>query len=228
MRKRIIDPLSMFKHLLRLFSMKVLSFDIGIKNFAQYIETYNDDELLKCDAVSKVMNVGVCNHISVHDLVAEYDVPDKEFTTDSRKAIISHLDSFEAMFRDVDTVLIEQQYFNTYSFGKKKKGGEANVKAIKIAEDVLMWFLIKFPSKKIIVFPSVNKTQLLGAPLKLTKPQRKKWSTDTAMAVFQNRGDISTVEFLKREKKVRKQKLDDMCDAMMQCQAYKYKILFEP
>jgi hypothetical protein len=59
----------------------------------------------------------------------------------------------------------------------------------------------------------------------MTKPQRKKWAVEYMMGIFRSRGDETRLEFLKTTKKIRKQKLDDMCDAALQCQAYKIKML---
>jgi hypothetical protein len=232
----------------------ILSIDIGLKNFAQYVETVNESDLEKFrqsyleipvskrfasddrvqDVVRNICLTGKCSHISVHDIMFETcnDITTSTmFTIDTRRAIIEHLESQRQLFENVDIVVIEQQFFKTYSFGKKGKpigvkgGGEANVKAIKIAEDVVMWFLMRYPFKEIVMFPSTDKTAMLGAPKGLTKPQRKKWSTEYCTQLFEKRGDDYILDTFKRKKKLQKQKLDDMCDAMLQCQAFKFKFL---
>jgi hypothetical protein len=187
----------------------ILSFDIGLRNFAYYIE--KEDGNIKMDVV---------------DILSLEDVDGDEYTIQLRKKVIETLDGViqENPVKDIlqTTVLIEQQYFNTYSFGKKtKKGTEANIKAIKVAETVTTYFLIKLNGCNVVHVPSSLKTKALGAPAKLTKPQRKKWAIEKAMELLSSRGDTATLDFLTRMKKVRKQKLDDVCDAMLQCEAWK-------
>lgn len=138
----------------------------------------------------------------------------------TRKNLAEYLQSIHDVFEDVDIVRIEQQYFNTFSRGKKKAG--ANMNAIKLAEDVMFWFLLNFPEKDIDYFGSQYKTQVLGAPEKLTKPQRKKWSVGIATQIFTMRGDEEALDGYKRKKGV-KTKNDDKSDTVIMCQAFKYR-----
>lgn len=235
-------------------SRKILSIDIGLKNFAQYIETISSDDMTAFkniytsipvskrtkdnsdikDIICEMALKGKREHISVHNILKDdEEAQDKYFDISIRKKIIEHLDSQREVFHDVDTVVIEQQYFKTFSYGKRGKpvnvkgGGEANIRAIKISEIVISWFLIHFPLKEVIVFPSSDKTETFGAPKNLTKPQRKKWSIEFCTSLFEKREDDYVLDLFKRTKKICKQKLDDMCDAMLQCQAFKYRYLIQ-
>lgn len=228
------------------------SIDIGLKNFAQCVEKV---DLNKINAIEKkysslpkhlqkrvigntapeieeilqetflsgeLVDCGVYNLNSV-----ETEENSKLFEIQNRMLVFKHLDTFRGLWQKCDIVLIEQQYFSSMpsKFGKGKTGGtEANIRAIKIAECVLSWFLIRFPFKEITFFGSQYKTQLLGAPNSLTKPQRKKWSVEKATKILQDRNDTHTLEKMKISKKS-KQKQDDVCDTIIQLQAYKFRCL---
>lgn len=231
----------------------VASFDIGIKNFAQYVEEISDESVEKLKQLSKKYHETVPSALKkrvktiltpeIHEILEElflcgeriemgvYDLSngdeDHDFDIDTRRTIFTHLLKFKEIWDKCDMFMIEQQYFNMTTFGpsgaKKTKGGDANVRAIKIAENVASWFLINYPEKKLIFFGSQYKTQTLGAEDGMTKPQRKKWSVEKAIDIFTKRKDEYALDFMKRSKKIAKQKQDDMCDAMIQFQAYKFK-----
>jgi hypothetical protein len=239
-------------------SYTIASFDIGVKNFAQYVETTDLqklDELSKkyhstipaalrkrvktiltpeiSDILEEMFLIGERKEMGVYDLTRDVspgetdDGGDQAYDMESRRNIFKHLESYRATWDTCDMFMIEQQYFNMTTFGprgaKKTKGGDANVKAIKIAETVASWFLITYPTKKVIFFGSQYKTQSLGAEDGLTKPQRKKWSVDKAVDILTKRGDEYALDFMKRSKKISKQKQDDVCDTLIQCQAYKFR-----
>jgi hypothetical protein len=241
----------------------IASFDIGVKNFAQYVE---ETDLEKLEILSKKYHekipsalkkrvktiltpdisaileemflIGERKEMGVYDLTR--DVPsgmvgeessneggDQNYDMESRRNIFKHLEKYRVLWDICDMFMIEQQYFNMTTFGpkgaKKTKGGDANVKAIKIAETVASWFLIMYPTKKVIFFGSQYKTQSLGAEDGLTKPQRKKWSVEKAVDILTKRQDEYALDFMKRSKKISKQKQDDVCDTLIQCQAYKFR-----
>lgn len=233
----------------------IASFDIGVKNFAQYVETTDLKKLeelsqkyhstipaalrkrvktILTPEISAILEemflIGERKEMGVYDLTRDApgdDDGDQAYDMDSRRNIFKHLESHRATWDTCDMFMIEQQYFNMTTFGpkgaKKTKGGDANVKAIKIAETVASWFLIMYPTKKVIFFGSQYKTQSLGAEDGLTKPQRKKWSVDKAVDILTKRNDEYALDFMKRSKKISKQKQDDVCDTLIQCQAYKFR-----
>jgi hypothetical protein len=88
------------------------------------------------------------------------------------------------------------------------------------------YFLIKFNSfKSIILYPSRNKTRVLGAALstiskqnklvKTTKYNRKVWSVKTITNLLENRNDQQSLQFLQSERKK-----DDLCDTVSQLLSY--------
>ena len=98
----------------------------------------------------------------------------------------------------------------------------ANVDAIKIGEMVMTWFLINYSDREIMSFGAQFKTQMLGAPGSLTKHQRKKWAIEKAKEIFEQRGDEEALEMMTKGKKAG-QKQDDVADACVQCQAFKFR-----
>lgn len=262
-------------------TIRIASFDIGKKNFAQYVEDvslgvinsqkkfYNDLPVKNRRRVKGQMNTDVENilkalyedgkriHIGVFDF--RDDKESLKLDMPTRKNILKHLVSFKWLWDTCDAFVIEQQYFHAYSPGKKTRGTEANVDAIKIGEAVLFWFLHEYPFKSVQYIGSQLKTQILGAPYKMNKAQRKKWAEEKAREIYEMRNDADALElyalqeriFRKRltnEEKIQeyidsfngqgedvkylanklvreRQKLDDVADACIQCQAYKYRYL---
>jgi hypothetical protein len=156
------------------------------------------------------------------------DIADEEDTKSchtlsiqTRRNLYDHLQSLMWLWDDTDIILIEQQYFNTFSFGrksKKVKGGEANIFAIKLAECTASWFMINYPDKEVEFFTAQFKTQMLGAPDGLTKPQRKKWAIQKTISLLELRGDEEGLNYIKS---IRKK--DDVSDACLIVQAYKFR-----
>jgi hypothetical protein len=226
----------------------IASFDVGRKNFAQYVEKvpvkkirqlrseyaslpYQERRrvkgyMSKCmeKILNDVTNCGERLEMGVYDLCTTSD-PDPPYDMGTRWSLVRHLESFRHIWDQCDVFLIEQQYFSTFTpKGRKQKGTEANVKAIKVGEGVLMWFMIHYPDREVLYFGSQFKTQILGAPASLTKSQRKSWSIKKAKEIFEKRGDADALEQFRKTKKSG-QKLDDVSDALTQCQAYKFRCL---
>jgi len=117
------------------------------------------------------------------------------------------LDSKKEYFDKCSTIIIEQQM----SFGTR-----VNTMAIKIAQHTYSYFLFRYGNtKKIVEFPSYNKTQILGAPAGLEKPKRKKWATEKADEIWTLRGDMETVSYVGSTKKK-----DDMSDCLLHVLSY--------
>jgi len=226
----------------------IASFDIGTKNFAHYIEEFDEQILINIrdrynllprseqrrikgpvsERVNELINECCKSGKQLSIGVSDISLDETGISNEIRKSLFNYLLKLKEKLDTVDIFLIEQQYFNTYSggvggAGRKKPGGEANVTAIKLAECLLTWLLLMYPEKEIIVFSSMYKTHILGAPEDLTKPQRKKWTVDRFTTVLEEKNDAYTLDEFKRYKKLKKQKIDDMADAALQCQSYKYK-----
>jgi len=117
------------------------------------------------------------------------------------------LDNHKEYFDKCSTIIIEQQM----SFGRS-----INTMAIKIAQHTYSYFLFRYGnSKKIVEFPSYNKTQILGAPAGLDKPKRKKWAIEKANEIWTLRGDMDTIDMITKKKKK-----DDMSDCLLHVLSY--------
>lgn len=117
------------------------------------------------------------------------------------------LDSYRPYLDQCSTIVIEQQM----SYGSK-----INTMAIKIAQHTYSYFLFRYgQSKQIVEFPSYNKTQILGAPAGLEKPQRKKWAIVKADEIWTMRGDMDASEYVGS-----KRKKDDMSDCLLHVLSY--------
>lgn len=210
---------------------RIASFDIGRKNFAQYIEDIDMNELeslsnvyFNLDKPLRRRTKGPMNsHISEilkkcykcgqRVSIGVYDISDPDsdrYSIFARDKLIEHLENFKDVWNTCDQFIIELQYFATYTGKGKKSGSEANVDAIKISEGVFMWFKINYPDKLIDFFPSTNKTQILGAPNSLSKPHRKRWVEEKSRNIFELRNDNDMLElFYFKDKIFRKRMKTD-------------------
>lgn len=124
------------------------------------------------------------------------------------------LDSYRPYLDQCSTIIIEQQM----SFGSR-----INTMAIKIAQHAYSYFLFRYGnSKQIVEFPSYNKTQILGAPAGLEKPQRKKWAVAKADEIWTLRGDMEASGYVGGKKKK-----DDMSDCLLHVLSYIISTRFE-
>lgn len=103
-----------------------------------------------------------------------------------------------------DIILIEQQL-------------KCNKMAPRIQQHVQSWFYLKYRDRKIVeAFSSTHKTQVLKAPKKMTKPERKKWAVEKARQILTQRGDSLGLQTLSETKKA-----DDLGDTLLMIQAWK-------
>lgn len=123
--------------------------------------------------------------------------------------ITEYLDSYKEYFDKCSYIVVEQQM----SFGKKK-----NTLCVKIAQHILSYFIINYHTFKVIVeYPSYNKTQVLNAPRKMNKPERKKWAVMKALSILDKRGDKETFKHIEKSKKK-----DDLSDTIVMTQSFIY------
>lgn len=207
--------------------MKVASFDIGSKNFAFCISSFDEIKLGAMDVpVQRYKANGNPTDKFQHTLNEVYkngevlnfmnldltkDVPPSRLKSYLDPMIfrnmIKYLDHYKIFFDEVDVVIIEQQM----SFGRK-----LNIKAVKIGQACMTYFMMRHPNIEVIEYPAYHKTKILGAPKKLTKPQRKSWSVEECKQIFQLREDFENLEFLKSSKK-----RDDLADCNTQLESFK-------
>lgn len=206
----------------------VASFDIGKKNFAFCIEEfsitdlegienihrnerYHKDGTLKvpfAKIVHRVCSTGKIIMLEHFDLTENTKL-EKSLDPMVLMNLTVFLDQYKEYWEQCTTFLIEQQM----GFGRKQ-----NTMALKIGQHCFSYFLFHFAMfKQVVEFPSYYKTQILGAPKKSTKHQRKMWSVEEAMRILLDREDNDTLKKITDRKK-----RDDVCDTITQLQAFKY------
>lgn len=184
------------------------SFDIGKKNFAFCIEEVEVNLLYKPpDSLATVYQNGRVILLENKNLTANCH---KNTTLETQHFInMTHvLDQYKAYWNQCTTFLIEQQM----SFGSKR-----NTMALKLGQHCFSYFVFHFANfKTTIDYPAYNKTQLLGAPKKMNKYQRKKWAIDQAMKILLDRNDVEMLDKL-----MKSSKKDDMADCILMINSYK-------
>ena len=218
--------------------MKGISIDIGVHNFGLYIEEFNPDDfknlksplnsrydkngestqIFKKEVVDVVYKSGKKILIDLVDL-SEYKGVD--FRISTFITLSNFLQSRSSYFDDCHFVIIEQQL-------------KTNPMAQRLEQHCVSWFTFNYSdTKDIIIFPSKNKTRVIGAPkkvvkgdklIKMTKPQRKKWSCDEALKLLSMRDDLVTMKYIFSD---HKSKSDDLSDIIIQFQAFKIKCFID-
>lgn len=208
--------------------IRIASFDIGKKNFAfcvEKMEKHKFDHISKISPSQRYLKEGtpspvfqpilkeVCNNgkIELLDNVDLTKGASSKVVADTVLFInMTHLlDQYKNKWNECDVFIIEQQM----SFGKNKN----NIAALKLAQHCMSYFLIHHESKTIINFPAYHKTKVLGAPKKLSKTERKKWSVEKAIEILMDREDHDAIRIIASKKKK-----DDMSDVITQLNAFKY------
>ncbi len=230
-------------------TLRIASIDIGRKNFAHYVEDVCLDgphgifalekrykALPKAmrrrvkgplqgemkDIISRVCETGTTVHYGVVDL--REDPENKKLDVPTRYNLFKYLYSLRHIWETCDAVLIEQQYFSTFTpKGRRGKKTEANVDAIKLAEVCWSFFALVCPPHELLFYGSTNKTQIMGAPQGLTAYRRKRWSVIKMKEILEQRRETAVLTALETLKKSRKQKLDDIADCLVQAQAFKFQ-----
>lgn len=140
------------------------------------------------------------------------------------------LDNYINYWNQCSAFIIEQQM---------NFRGKSNSMAVKLGQHCFSYFAVNYKRfKSIIEFPSYHKTNVLGAERTLTvtktgkrrwktmgDKERKKWAIVKAKEILELRGDhyhLDMFEKKKRKKGVRRDKLDDIADTIVQLQAFKY------
>lgn len=236
--------------------IRTCSFDVGRKNLAFYTEDILIDDIKKLnkkftslrkepfyskekfnkniyDFTENIFSCGkrVDGGMGVFDIRhnANEDILDYE----TRKNLIKLLNYYTFLWKTCDIIVIEKQFVsrNISKYG-------INMKAIKISECILFWFLEHYSDYiQIFIFESKYKTELLGAPkfveknnkktgkkriVKMTKYDRKKWSVEKGKDIMKKRDDEECLIMMRGYKNT-KQKLDDVCDCVVQLQAFYFK-----
>lgn len=213
----------------------VASFDIGKKNFAFCIEEFESDRLKKLVNVRKVDRFEKTGAISpdfaslLDSILLKGEIllhKNLDLTSDTTKGkyldtqvfynMITELDKYKELFDRCDTIIIEQQM----SFKKAQ-----NTMAIKLGQHCFSYFTLRYPltrvgnivfdcRKEIIEFPAYYKTQIIGAPKGMSKPERKKWAVEKTRDIFKLRGCEDYFDGIKKK--------DDLADTFLQLQSFKF------
>jgi hypothetical protein len=206
--------------------MIIVSFDIGLRTCSMACEEYPNEDTLErpkvCylartleatddmkEYVKKVGEQGRVLHLEKRDL------GDKKafFADHAFRNLYAWCKEMHEHLSRADVVLIEQQM-------------KCNNIALALMHHLQAYLLITYENKKVKLYPSKNKTRVLGAPLKVvedakvvkvTKYQRKKWSTMCAEDMLKRRKDDVWYKYIFEKNKSKK---DDLSDGLMQTLSY--------
>jgi hypothetical protein len=216
--------------------ISILSIDIGLKNLSLCKEYYdiekaksipkiNKNERYTKDWISTEKYNSYINEVFKCGALKLLDKTDltkggcgKYIDT---KILLNCMDYFDSLnkkgyFDDIDIILIEKQL-------------KSNPNAQIIEAHIHNYFLMLFrDSIEVILYPSKNKTRVLGMQLKKLDPEtnkmkkvkkydRKKWATEQAHRLLELRGDVQAVEYIFKKNKSKK---DDLSDVIVQCLSY--------
>ena len=223
--------------------MKIISFDIGLKTCSVAIEEYPDPSLnndwdeykLPNNPNVKYLKGGECTtefgaYIDAVGAIGKIlwlekrELGDKKafFAYAAYKNLYRWCEDLSEHLSTADIILIEQQM-------------KCNNIALALMYHLQAYLLIHFPELRVVLYPSKNKTRVLGAPLKVvndlgklskvTKYQRKKWSTECAEKLLKARieSDVSQATWYDYIFKLNKSKKDDLSDVLMQSLSYVIK-----
>ena len=223
-------------------NVRIASFDMGRRNFAVYVEDVPHAFLKKARLAARKLSSSVRHSVKrrledfpqLHEQISEvclsgtrvhlavYDIQDDSeegFGMKTRRRLVEVLDSLGAVLATCDIAVLEQQYVNGLDrrTRKGKAGGTANFPALKVGEAVATWLTIRVPWVEAFFFGASFKTQILGAPPEMTKPERKRWAVERARKLMEERGDAVGRKTLQRSK------ADDLADTILMAAAFKWK-----
>ena len=207
---------------------RLLSFDIGAKNFAFYIEQFKLSDLKELEIPKVKMIKGKCSEEykkflekvfknGERIILEVFDLRGKdEFLYDQDVLVNMYdvLDDYSELFDTCNGVIIEQQM---QFFGR---GNSArNIIAVKLAQHCHSYFIHKYRETiPVAEFPAFHKTQVLAAPLNLNKYHRKKWAVVQAKDILKMRKDEEGYRIISI---IHGDKADDVSDVIVQAQAFK-------
>lgn len=216
--------------------ISILSIDIGLKNLSLCKEYYDMELARKITKISKkerYTNDWICtekylNYMNEVFKCGGLKMMDKTDLTKGGSGkfidnkillnLVDYLDSLnkKGYFEDVDKILIEKQM-------------KTNPNAQIIEAHIHNYFLMLYrDTKEVILYPSKNKTRILGMQLKkidekskklrkIKKYERKKWSCEQAERLLTLRKDENALEYIFKKNKSKK---DDLSDILIQCLSY--------
>jgi hypothetical protein len=209
---------------------RIVSFDIGLKTCSVAVEDYtlsstaltppvaNKRYLATLEATSEmkdfVKGVGCCGRVV---WLEKRELGNKKdfFANVAFQRLYSWVKELHPHLETADVVLIEQQM-------------RINNIAMALMHHLHACLLMTYTNKRVMLYASKNKTRVLGAPLKaldegkkkmikVTKYDRKKWSTDQADRLLKDRKDDRWHTYIFKDNKSKK---DDLSDVLMQTLSY--------
>ena len=218
---------------------RVISFDIGTKNFAYSISEFDLLELnrLRTEYLQLPKNFqrksnGIMNeHVLkiMREMFSKGNLIKTEcinlrsddynhLNNETRVNLRQYLDDREEDIYLCDYVLIEQQFSQISGKGKRFKA-QTNYDALKFSECVNMYFVVNYPKMEIITCPAKNKTMIF-TDKKMVERERKDYADEKVYEILSLRNDSRAEMFLKKRGK---KKTNDMADTIIQLEAWKYK-----
>jgi hypothetical protein len=218
--------------------MRGLSIDIGVHNMAFYIEEFDIDEMKKlaCPKILRYTDNGepttrwkeILKKVYkngkkiFHDLVDLSDEKGVKFDVQIFINLSNYLENHIDQIDQCDFIIIEQQL-------------KRNPMAQRLEQHCVSWLTFMYlDTKEIVIFPSKHKTQVLGAPKKvtdskgklkkMTKHQRKKWACEIACEILNLRDDLESLHFVFSTNSKKK---DDLSDIILQLNAFKIKCFID-
>lgn len=182
--------------------MRVCAFDLGVKNFAVAIESFDRTKLN--GQQDDVYMEGKIEFVDKQELSA---AKGGKITTKVLKTLNDYIKTLLPQLQTCDVILIEKQF---------KCRGVQNAACIHLEHHlngILMWAL-SHTKTKIEVYASRHKTKAFESQ-KMTKIERKKWTVEETTKLLLSREDYDTLDIFNKKKK------DDMADVIMMIQAYK-------
>lgn len=207
--------------------MFIASIDIGSKNFCIYVEETNMEELKELahneikynmDGTPTLESQNILNKSYANGKTIFHENYNLTFNGKANNLEIllnmyECLENINDILKKCHVVLIEKQM-------------NKNIKAIKLGQHCLSYFLFKFKNEKeIIEFPAYHKTQVLGAIKTqakngkwntLKQTERKKWVVGKTYDILSSRNEIGYIDRIKSTKK-----RDDLADTLCTCQSFK-------
>ena len=208
----------------------IISIDVGLKTLSLCIESYNKDKLNSLEPPSSqyivssgestddfknyILDVYKCGSLLCIEKVCLGERRDY-FSGKAFQNLYTWLYSLKDKFDTCKLVLIEAQMKNNHV-------------ATALMHHINAWFSIIYKGElPVILYPSKNKTRILGMPLNMeqkdgyvcraTYTQRKKWSVQQIETILKERNDLINYNYIFKENKSKK---DDLSDTMLQCLSY--------
>lgn len=188
--------------------MRILSIDVGTRNCAFYIEDFNEVSLEKIKKLKRgesqldqLYKTGKRVYWKVVDFEKDLKAGIEVFVP-----MIKFLDDNREQWDKCNGIIIEKQL-------------KINYNAQVVQHFIFSYFKNLYgPFKYISDISATRKTQVLGAPKKMDKKERKKWAVQEATRVFTLREDFEGLKILHTAK------ADDLADACLQLKAFQHLV----